>query len=304
MIVSNASEQDVEFIAGHESPGGRAVTRAYLCPAGVVTIGDGFTMGSKVFAVYWKAKHGRPLRLGDTIGQEESRMLLRRLIDEEYGAAVAAKIKPRTQHHFGGGSSTAFNCGKSALGWRWAKALAAGKVSEAAALLRVTAVTANGRKLNGLVRRRADEAALIEFGIYRMGGHAVSTTKDDVVWYQQQLVTLGFEIKVDGIPGRQTDAAVRKFQGDHGLKVDGIVGPATRATMIRAVDAKRGTAATTGAGGAGAAGGGAEAVAVDAAATDALLQVLIIGVLAALAVFGAVWLFRNRGRLTGRRVPT
>lgn len=37
----------------------------------------------------------------------------------------------------------------------------------------------------------------------------------------------GYDLDVDGIFGKQTNGAVRDFQGDHGLAVDGIVGPQT-----------------------------------------------------------------------------
>lgn len=145
------------FIAAHEG----FVSKAYLCPAGVLTIGYGFTMGSKVFADYWRGKHGRALKTGDTITRAEADMLLQRMVDAEYGAAVNREVAPKKQHHYDGASSTTFNCGAGALKWKWAQALKIGNVSEAARLLRTTAVTANGRKLAGLVRRRSEEAHLI-----------------------------------------------------------------------------------------------------------------------------------------------
>jgi len=45
---------------------------------------------------------------------------------------------------------------------------------------------------------------------------------------QQRLAALGYTPgPIDGIWGRQTQAAVRRFQEQHGLTVDGIVGPQT-----------------------------------------------------------------------------
>jgi chitosanase len=54
---------------------------------------------------------------------------------------------------------------------------------------------------------------------------------DDVRAVQQALVARGFEGKVDGIYGPLTEARIRQFQTQNGLRPDGIVGPATRAAL-------------------------------------------------------------------------
>ncbi|MGA1870863.1 MAG: peptidoglycan-binding protein [bacterium] len=54
---------------------------------------------------------------------------------------------------------------------------------------------------------------------------------DDIRTIQKALKNSGFKITVDGIFGSATDDAVRKFQRKHKMKVDGIVGPATRSAL-------------------------------------------------------------------------
>ena len=55
--------------------------------------------------------------------------------------------------------------------------------------------------------------------------------KTDVDTLQNALNKFGFEIKVDGAFSSDTEAAVRQFQMDHNLYVDGVVGPATWAAL-------------------------------------------------------------------------
>jgi flagellum-specific peptidoglycan hydrolase FlgJ len=52
-----------------------------------------------------------------------------------------------------------------------------------------------------------------------------------VKWVQHELNRRGYGLKVDGIAGDKTIAAVKDFQLKFGLKVDGIVGQATRKAL-------------------------------------------------------------------------
>lgn len=52
-----------------------------------------------------------------------------------------------------------------------------------------------------------------------------------VRWVQDKLCKAGYKVSIDGSFGPATDRAVRKYQKNKGLEVDGRVGPATRASL-------------------------------------------------------------------------
>ena len=60
---------------------------------------------------------------------------------------------------------------------------------------------------------------------------ALNSVGGDVSLLQALLISNGYVLKVDGIYGVKTLAAVESFQGKNGLRVDGIVGPKTLAKL-------------------------------------------------------------------------
>ncbi len=57
-------------------------------------------------------------------------------------------------------------------------------------------------------------------------------TAEDIKWLQWELVEDGYEIEINGELNKITIAALRDYQYNHGLEVDGKCGPATRKDMI------------------------------------------------------------------------
>lgn len=154
------SKRGAAFIRAHE--GFRSI--AYLDPVKILTIGIGFTWGSRAFREWWaKYRPGQTFTIKSTMSTAEAESALVYLCDVEYGAAVVKFLEGKVveQHVFDAACSMVFNCGPGALEWKWAAAMKAGDIKSAAANLRVTATTAKGKKLPGLVRRRQEEAALM-----------------------------------------------------------------------------------------------------------------------------------------------
>jgi len=120
---------------------------AYRCPADIPTIGYGTTAGVK---------------MGDTITKERAEELLREDVKRFEGYIERLVKVPLTQGQWDALSSFVYNLGPGALEKSTLlRLLNAGDYSGAAAQFDRW-VYASGKKLSGLVKRRAAERALFE----------------------------------------------------------------------------------------------------------------------------------------------
>jgi lysozyme len=241
------SKRGAAFVGAHE--GWRS--RYYLDPVGIPTIGYGFTWRSAAFKRWWAAnRKGQSFGPSATLTRAEGDEILILLFAEEYGAAVNRFLgKAVPQNVFDAMASVTFNCGAGCLKWKWAQAAKAGDYKKAAKLLETTAVTAQGKRLPGLVRRRHEEAALIEHGDYSgakvFGSQpnpfmSKGSRGDAVRILQTKLRTLNlYDGALDGAFGAGTEAAVLSFQSFMGLVPDGIAGPATLAALDKNIAATK-----------------------------------------------------------------
>lgn len=300
----------IPFTGGHEGK----VLRWYRDPTGTPTIGYGSTWASTVFRQWWLTKHGRKMKPGDRITAEDALHVLRLTIEAEYlppvVSAVHAAKANASPHAIAAATDMAYNCGPRALSWSWFKLLLAGKVKASADRYRVTARTSKGRKLPGLVRRRAEGATILAHNVWPRwlttpkSGSTADTAKampswrllaEDVMQGQRWLKQLDYY----GGPadGRDSDAlraAVLAFQKQHPqLDDDGILGRATLDQLQRVIDLKRKSAQTGAAGGSGAAAGAADQVTAVSGYGDLILYGGLI-----FLVIGGAWLaWRYRDEL-------
>ncbi|WP_413874145.1 glycoside hydrolase family protein [Albidovulum sp.] len=240
------SHEGVRFIERHEG----VVLRAYRDVAGVWTIGAGLTAASGVVT----PKHGM------VITKEEASRLLALALTRNYAPAVRNAMPGARQHEFDGALSFHFNTG--AIGR--ASWVAAWKARDRKGVATGLAkwVRGGGKVLPGLVRRRKEEADLINGGVHEpsepLPKHPVWAARITLRLSDKELAaaragfrSLGYDPGDD--PRHVALMAVINFQRDHDLTVDGIVGRATLTTLQRRLDARRLSARTAVAGGGGAA---------------------------------------------------
>lgn len=179
---------------------------AYKCPAGVWTIGYGHTQGVHEGQTITKAQAARMLagdldRYEDKVNKYNDRYKWRQ---NEFDALV----------------SFAYNIGsidKLTAGGTRSRQEIADKMLQYN--------KAGGRVLAGLTRRRQAERALFvatSQPTLRKGDRG-----DAVKILQTWLCDKGYTVAVDGIFGAKTLEAVKAYQTERGLTVDGVVGKAT-----------------------------------------------------------------------------
>lgn len=238
------SERGIGFLKRKE----QVVLRAYRDPVGIWTIGAGLTKASGV------VDPGPGMEITEA---EADRLLALALA--KYERRTERAMPGASQHAFDGGVSFDFNTGAIHRA-SWVPAWASGNMGRMREQLRRWN-RGGGRVLPGLTRRREAEADLIEFanydlfppprspdGLARMPLYLSSAELEAA---RQGFITLGYE---PGPYPRGVDVmAVRRFQTDHDLTVDGILGRATLSTLQRRLDARVGAsigAVTTASGGA------------------------------------------------------
>jgi lysozyme len=282
-MVMGVSPEGVKFIERHEG----VVLKAYRDVAGVWTIGAGLTAASGVVT----PKHGL------TITKEEARRLLALAITRNYAPAVRAVMPGSVQHEFDGGVSFHFNTG--AIGRAsWVDAWRR-RDKEAVRKGLARWVKGGGKVLPGLQRRREEEARLISDGAYdateatpprqrNAARVALRLSPAELAAAREGFGKLGYDPGAD--PRFVAFDAVWRFQRDHDLAVDGILGRATLTTLQRRLDARRTSAQTVAAGGGGAA--ATQAPGIGDTLPDTVILVGV-GVVTALVLLWLAWTYRD-----------
>lgn len=217
------------------------VLRAYRDVVGVWTIGPGLTAASG--AVKPKA--------GMVITASEASRLLREALRRRYEPAVDAALDVhRTvpqQHEFDAAVSFHWNLGsigKASWVRKWKDRASPSTIHAAMRLWS----KAGGKVLPGLLARRDREADMFLYGRYRERQLPTKSGLGFASWgltlnavekaeVREGLFKLGYS--PDALVAGIRLAAVMKFQADHGLTVDGIIGRATLTTLQRRLDARK-----------------------------------------------------------------
>lgn len=191
---------------------------AYKCPAGVWTIGFGHTKG-----VYQGMK----------ISQSQAESFLREDCArfEKNVNGFSNKYK-WTQDEFDALVCFAFNIGS--INKLTGTPSGSRTKQEIADTIRLYNKDAIGKVLPGLVRRRQAEYELFTTGVKTMINTVLQKDMqgDEVKKLQNGLIVRGYSLgKVDGDFGTKTEAAVKAFQKDAGLKTDGIVDENTQKAL-------------------------------------------------------------------------
>lgn len=300
-LIPRTTEKGQQFIMQFEG----CALRAYRDVVGVWTIGFGQTNYDKTL--------GFKVGPGVTITYEEALRLFRNSIARQYEPEVAKAMPNAAPNVFDTGTSFHFNTG--AIGRAsWVKAALRGDWAAVKASL-MSWNRAGGKVVAGLTRRRAAEFEIAAHNNYGkltppvmldangrvtrnpVPGPAMlfkGASGPEVKTLQNDLIALDyFHGEQSGTFDDELTASVEEYQRNHPqLKVDGIVGPATRAAITRDADMKRklknvsvtGTVSTA-----------APAVAQATSAHSHILNYALIGIgaLFAVALIYVAWKYRD-----------
>lgn len=216
------SQKGLDFIKNYEG----CILKCYLDSGGIKTAGYG-TTGSKI----------KDLKVGDKITKKQAEEWLKDDINN-FTKQVLKVFPTDKQCVLDSNISFAYNCGCGAL--------SSCKLMFKKRFLYVKDAKAN--RLYGLVRRRNAEFLIYYFEYYTNAMYPIdeflnkqetlpTIYKGNVSGYTT-IIQLVCGIDADGINGPQTQNAVKLFQKNHNLVVDGIVGKNTWKKMKEVVKGK------------------------------------------------------------------
>jgi lysozyme len=204
----NISQAGIDMIKKAEG----CILHCYKDSVGVPTIGYGHTGG-----VY----------LGQTISQQKAEDLLKQDLKRFVDAVNGLGLK-LNQNQFDALVSFSFNLGAGNL-----KELVKGRSLSQIADTIPQYCHAGGEVLDGLVKRRAAEKALFLKPVpvvHPYPGHVIKKGSTNTIAIK--LIQAKVGVTADGVFGEKSLAAVKKFQKEHKLVPDGLIGKLTWQKMF------------------------------------------------------------------------
>lgn len=219
------------------------VLKSYRCTAGHWTIGVGITSAAGV------GKIGP----GMVITRAQSQNMLQQALRQSYEPAVAREMPRAKQQEFDAAVSFHWHTGAIARA-SWVKLWRAKAGREAISKSFRQWNRADGRVLPALSRRRDRELAIMFDGVYRGAPAPVAPSANAVaVWAlplsfeemeaaREAFAKLGYPPDPPPVAASvpvMSARTIKRFQRDHDLTPDGIIGRATLSTLQRRLDAAR-----------------------------------------------------------------
>lgn len=210
------------------------VLRAYRDAVGKWTIGAGITSAAGV------GKIGA----GMVITEKQAQQMLAQALSKNYEPSVETAMPHAAQHEFDAGVLFHWNTGAIKRA-SWVQLWRASADRSAIAAKFRAWNKGGGKVLPGLVKRRERELAILFDAKYPVSSEPKSKSVSVARWALPMTVVekanvvaalhvLGYRSgTADQFPAHE----VRRFQSDHGLTADGIIGRATLSTLQRRLDA-------------------------------------------------------------------